>query len=227
MFGRPQQEDRLDSHYLIDPKRPKSDGAEPSQEGSSASARNDRNDEVVYAGSMNNPKSHPPKGAPAGTVWFGGPIPCFSVRIEITADDLKPNEITSLLGVAPTTTWEKGTTLLNRDGTVRRTTKSGRWSLSLQPAETDEWEANEALSLIIGRFGVDEAIWREIASSAEVRLGLALFLETANQGVSLDPASLRWLADRNIRLDFDIYAADESELELTAIERMPDQGTTH
>jgi hypothetical protein len=183
--------------------------------------------EVVYAGSMNNPTSHPPKGAPAGTVWSGGSVPCLSIRLDITADDLKPNEITSRLGVAPTSSWEKGTTLLKRDGTVRRTTKSGRWALSLQPAETDEWEANKALILIIGRFQADESVWREISTRADMRLTLALFLETPNQGVSLDPASLRWLAERNIRLDFDIYAADETELELSALERMPEQGSTH
>ena len=164
---------------------------------------------------------------PTGTAWFGGPIACFSVRIEIIADDLKPNEITPLLGVAPTTAWEKGTTLLNRDGSVRRTTKSGRWSLSLQPAETDEWEANGALNLMIGQFQADETVWREIASRAEVSLCLALVLEAAGQAVSLDPASLRWLADRNIRLDFDIYAADESELDLAALDGTPHSGSTH
>ncbi|MGH7484410.1 MAG: DUF4279 domain-containing protein [bacterium] len=147
--------------------------------------------------------------------------------MEIFADDLKPNEITSLLGVAPTTAWEKGTTLLNRDGTVRRTTKSGRWLLSLQPAETDEWEADEAVNLVIGRFAAAETVWQDIASRAEIRLCLALFLETHNQAVSLDTASLRWLADRSIRLDFDIFAADESELELSSLERMTNPGSTH
>jgi hypothetical protein len=170
---------------------------------------------------MTNTTSHP-----AGTARFGEPITCISVRLEITADNLKPTEITSLLGVAPTATWEKGTTLLNRDGSVRRTTNSGRWSLSLQPTETEEWEANQAVNLMIGRFAADETPWRTITSRADARLTLGLFLETSNQRVSLDPASLRWLADRNIRLDLDIYADDESELERSALERRP-QGSTH
>jgi hypothetical protein len=176
---------------------------------------------------MKNPKSPSPKGAPAETAWFSGLIPCFSVRVEIAADDLKPNEITSLLGVAPTTSWERGTTLLNRDGTVRRTTKYGRWALALQPAETEEWEANKAVNLIIGRFQADDAVWRDISTRADIRLCLSLFLEAPNQGVTLEPASLRWLADRNIRLDFEIYAAEETELELSTLEKRPDQGSIH
>ena len=107
---------------------------------------------------MNNPKSHPPKGAPAGTVLFGGSIPCFSIRLDVAADDLKPDEITPLLGVAPTAAWEKGTTILNRDGSVRRTTKSGRWSLSLQPSDTEEWDAGDALNLMVGRLPADEDV---------------------------------------------------------------------
>jgi len=176
---------------------------------------------------MNNPKSHPPKGAPAETDLFGGSIPCFSIRLDVAADDLKPDEITTLLGVAPTTAWEKGTTFLNRDGSVRRTTKSGRWSLSLQPSEAEEWDAADALSLVIGRLRADEDVWRDIASRAVISLSISVFLENANQGVSLEPALLRWLADRNIALELDIHAAEEIELEDFALESAPGPGSTH
>ena len=176
---------------------------------------------------MNNPKSHSPKGAPAGTALFGGPIPCFSIRLDVAADDLKPDEITTLLGVAPTTAWEKGTTFLNRDGSVRRTTKSGRWSLSLQPSETEEWDAGVALNLMVSRLRADEDVWRDIASRAVISLSVCVFLENANQGVSLEPALLRWLADRNITLEFDIHTAEETELEGFVLVGAPGPGSTH
>jgi hypothetical protein len=147
--------------------------------------------------------------------------------MDIAADELNPAEITSLLGVAPTAAWEKGTVLLKRDGTARRPAKSGRWSLSLEPAEGEEWEANEALDLMTARFSADPSVWQEIASRADIRLRLSVFLETANQGVSLEPKSLRWLAERNIRLDFDIYVADDSGLELSAPEPAPGRGSIH
>lgn len=156
---------------------------------------------------------------------FGGSILCFSIQLDVAADDLKPEEITTLLGVAPTAAWERGAALLNRDGTVRRTTKSGRWSLSLQPADTEEWEVNEALALMIGRLQADEGVWRDIASRAGVSLCVSVFLEIANQGVSIEPAVLRWLADRDITLEFDIYTADEPEL--ASLGPTPGVDTTH
>jgi hypothetical protein len=147
--------------------------------------------------------------------------------MSITADDLDPDEIGARLGVAPTAAWKKGEVLLNRDGAVRRTRTSGRWSFSLQPAETDEWDADTALRLMMDRFRSDESVWNDIASRADVRVSLALLLETANQRVSLEPASLRWLADRNIWLDFELHVADDSEPELSALESVPGAGSTH
>ncbi|HET6234228.1 MAG TPA: DUF4279 domain-containing protein [Acetobacteraceae bacterium] len=50
---------------------------------------------------MKKPNPQPPSDAPPGTVWFGGPIPWFSISLSITADDLDPGEVTRLLGVEP------------------------------------------------------------------------------------------------------------------------------
>jgi hypothetical protein len=69
-------------------------------------------------------------------------------------------------------------------------------------------DANEAAKLFIGKFTADPVVWNTIGSRAPVRLTIALFLENANQGFSLDPDVLRWLADRNVRLDIDIYEGD-------------------
>jgi hypothetical protein len=166
---------------------------------------------------MKKPKPSPPRGAPAGTIWFGGPISWFALGIEITADDLKPDEITSLLGVKPTHQHERGELRFGKDGTPRRPPKFGRWALRIESGETDEWDANEAAKLLIAKFTADPIIWNTISSRATVRLTLALILESANQGFSLDPDVLRWLADRNVRLDIDIYEGDsETEIDQPA-----------
>jgi hypothetical protein len=132
----------------------------------------------------------------------------FVIGIEITADDLKPDEITSLLGVSPTHHHVRGELRFGKDGTPRRPPKFGRWAFRLESKETDEWDANEATKLFIGKFTADPIVWNTIASRATVRLTIALFLENANQGFSLDPDVLRWLADRNVRLGVDIYEGD-------------------
>src|SRR5881392_2525105 len=54
----------------------------------------------------------------------------------------------------------------------------------------------------------DPGVWRALSSRAKVRLSVGVSLESFNQGLSIDPAFLRLLADREMRLDLDIYAGD-------------------
>jgi len=65
---------------------------------------------------MKKPKPSSPRGAPGGTIRFGGPMAWFVIGTEITADDLKPDEITSFLGVSPTHHHERGQLRFGKDG---------------------------------------------------------------------------------------------------------------
>src|SRR5262245_34476694 len=174
---------------------------------------------------MKKPKPSTPRGEPGGTVWFGGPMVWFVIGIEITADDLKPDEITSLLGVSPTHQHERGQLRFGKDGTPRPPPKFGRWAFRLESNDTDEWDANEAAKLFIDKLTADPVIWKTVASRATVRLTIALFLEKGNQGCSLDSEVLRWLADRNVRLDVDIYEGDSEPAPGTTAEL--DRETPH
>jgi Domain of unknown function (DUF4279) len=158
---------------------------------------------------MKKPRPQPPEDAQAGTTWFGGPIPWFSIAIEITGDDLEPDEITSLLGVSPTQQQAKGKLVSNPNGRRSRMGRFGRWSLQLQPSETDEWDVAEATKLLISKVPADHGVWKSISSRARVRLNVGLSLETFNQGLSIDPILLRLLADREMQLDIGIYAGDD------------------
>lgn len=66
----------------------------------------------------------------------------------------------------------------------------------------------EATKLLISKIPADPAVWKSISSRARIRLSVGVSLETFNQGLSIDPILLRLLADRQIRLDIDIYAGD-------------------
>jgi hypothetical protein len=59
---------------------------------------------------------------------------------------------------------------------------------------------------ILSRLSSDLAAWRQVTSEYKVDLFCGLFLERANRGVSLEPETMRRLADRGIRFGFDIYA---------------------
>jgi len=153
----------------------------------------------------------PPHDAPAGTIWFGGSIPWFSMSIEIHADDLVPDEVTSLLGVAPTRVQEKGKPWVTPNGKNVRMGKFGRWSLELEPSAAEENDVPEAAKLLLSRVSDDPAIWKALASYVKIRLSVAVSLESFNQGIWMDPALLRCLADREMQLDIDIYAGDGDE----------------
>jgi hypothetical protein len=160
---------------------------------------------------VKRPPPKPPGNAPAGTVWFGGPIPWFSISIEIHADDLVPEEVTSLLGAKPTQVQQKGKPWVTPNGKHVRVGKFGRWSLELKPDETDEWDVAEAAKILLSRVPADPAKWRALSSRARVRLSVAVSLESFNQGLSVDPALLRLLADREMQLDLAIYAGDDED----------------
>jgi hypothetical protein len=157
---------------------------------------------------MKKPRPQPPKDVPAGTVWFGGPISWFSIAIEITGDDLKPDEITSLLGVAPTQQQERGKLISRPDGSRSRIATFGRWSLQLRADETDEWDVTEAAKLLLGEVPAGPTSWKSISSRARVRLSIGVSLEAFNQGLSVDLALQRLLVDREMQLDIDVYAGD-------------------
>jgi hypothetical protein len=156
---------------------------------------------------MKRPRPHPPTDAPEGTVWFGGPIRWFSIALTVRADDLAPDEITRLLLVEPTRTQARGLPVTPRAGA--RVATFGSWTIELKPEETDEWDVSEALRLLINRFPKDANVWRRLPPGAEARLRIGLDLETRNQGFSLNGDVLRFAADRNIEIGFDIYTGPD------------------
>lgn len=153
---------------------------------------------------MKRPFPQPPKDAPAGTIWFGGPISWFSISLTVRADDLLPEDVTRLLLVEPTRSQVKGLPVSAR--TDAPVAKFGSWTVSLTSAETDEWDVTEAVRLLIRRSSQEPAAWKQLPVGAKVCLSFGLHLETANQGFSLPPDILQFAADRTIDLDFDIYS---------------------
>jgi hypothetical protein len=158
---------------------------------------------------MKRPPPQIPKDAPAGTFWFGGPIGWFSISLRITADDLNPNFVTDLFGVVPDLAQTKNEPLLWPDGTVKRIPKFGAWKIELTPQQTDEWDIEEVARLLLARLPTEIKIWRSIPTLAKVRLSFGISLESLNQGFSLNPDFCRYVADRKIGLDFDVYGQEK------------------
>jgi hypothetical protein len=156
---------------------------------------------------MKRPYPQKPSGAPDGTIWFGGPIKWFSISLIITGDDLNPDQVTQLFGMLPTRAHKKDAPIIRADGTVQRIPKIGTWVFQLTPTDTDEWDVEEAAKLLISQFPADPRVWATLPVDVKMRLSFGLDIEDANnRGFSLSSDILRFVGDRNVRLDFDLYA---------------------
>lgn len=153
---------------------------------------------------MKRPRPQPPKDAPPDAVWFGGPISWFSISLTVRADDLDPEHVTRHLAVEPTHSQVKGQPRSAR--TDAPTATFGSWAVRLTSEEADEWDVTEVVRTLIARFPQAPSVWETLPAGAQVRLSLGLHLETRNQGFSIPADILKFAADRNIELDFDIYS---------------------
>jgi len=157
---------------------------------------------------VKRPKPKPPSDLPEGTIFFGGPIEWFSIALIINTEAVAPEELSQMLGCEPTGAWRKGEPILRPDGSVKRVPKFSSWQLKLSSNETDEWNLCEAAKLLLNRVNGDVPTWREIVSDGQARLSFGLTMDSSNRGFTLEVELTRYLADRGIRIDFDIYTDD-------------------
>jgi hypothetical protein len=150
-----------------------------------------------------------PKGAPAGTVWSGGPIEWLGMTLRINGDALDPEEVSRILSCQPNMSHRKGEAILRKDGTVARIARTGRWHLKLSPSETDEWDCGEAIMVLLRRIPADVEIWRSLTSKFEADVFVWLSMASRNKGFSLRPEVMAYLAERRIEAGFDIYCNEK------------------
>lgn len=147
----------------------------------------------------------PPVGAPPGTVWYGGPVDSVSVSLRIWGQDVDPAELSALLGCEPTEAARTGDTLVRSNGRTRLVSR-GFWHLSSDRQATVLADQIESL---LSKLTNDVAVWQSLTERFDVDLFCGLFLETTNRGVELPAHLLAKLAERRLRIGFDIYAPDE------------------
>jgi hypothetical protein len=162
-----------------------------------------------------------PKDAPAGTVWFGGPIAWFSVTLRITGDDLDPDEVTKLLGCEPNEAQRKGEPILRHDGSVVRIAKTGTWRLKLKREETDEWDCAEAMMLVLRRLPSPLGPWKRLAKKYDIDFFVGLSMRSSNKGFELRPEVLKYLGDRGITAGFDVYYDGDAKVDAVSPANQP------
>jgi hypothetical protein len=157
-------------------------------------------------------KIQPPKSlvdsAPKGTVWFGGPVDRSSMTLRITGDEFDPDEITRLLGCAPTTKKKKGDKRIASNGKVY-VERFCSWRLKAPDSEGAKLDAQ--VEWLFSRLSPDLEIWQRLSSCHKIDLFSGLFMEASNRGIELSPKTLLEIGRRGIKLGFDIYGPADEE----------------
>jgi Domain of unknown function (DUF4279) len=128
-----------------------------------------------------------------------------TATLRIIGDTLVPTDITTMLGVAPTSGQRKGEELLGKSGATR-IAKFGMWRL--QASETSPADLDAQVREILAKVSQDTSVWSKIASEFDVDLWCGWFLDKENEGLGISASTLRELGSRGIELSLDIYAGD-------------------
>jgi hypothetical protein len=131
--------------------------------------------------------------------------------LRLFGDDLDPDEISAILGSAPTKSERKGDVIRNQTTGQSRTVKSGGWRLEAPDARPEDIDGQ--VERILSRLTSDLEKWRALTLKYQADIFCGLFMREENEGIELSPETLRALGQRGISIGFDIYAPSDRRSE--------------
>ena len=137
----------------------------------------------------------------------GGDIDEVRVSVRVASDALDPDEVTRLLGVAPSFAARKGEVRRSEGRAV--TQRTGVWYVDL--GTSTEWVLEDAIGALLDRLPSDPAVWAVLTSKYEVDLSCGLFLRCWNRGFVLPAHVIQRIAERGIEVSVDIYCDAEDK----------------
>jgi hypothetical protein len=138
-----------------------------------------------------------------------------AATLRIVGENLDPDEITALLGCAPTRGERKGDVLTSKTTGRSRTVKVGAWCLDASDREPEDLDGQ--ISELLGKLTPSTDVWQSIADRYRVDLFCGFFMHATNEGVEISPASLAALGQRGIVLGLNIYSPTREDLERAGI----------
>ncbi|TBR40414.1 MULTISPECIES: DUF4279 domain-containing protein [Dyella] len=136
-----------------------------------------------------------------------GPFGHSQATLRIFGDCLVPEDVSRLLGCEPTACERKGEQIVGQSTGTVRIARTGLWRLRAERTEPEDLPGQ--IDGLLGKLTSDMAAWATIRETCRVDLFVGLFMNSANNGLSLPPAHLLALGERGIELGLDVY--DHSE----------------
>lgn len=128
-----------------------------------------------------------------------------AVTLRFFSPDLDPDEVTRLLGSAPSASERRGDIRPSKS-TTRIVAKQGMWRLKAERQRPGDLDAQ--INDLLSRLTDDLGAWRELTSRHNGDLFCGLFLQEGNEGISLEPRTTLAIGQRGLLIDFDIYSGD-------------------
>ena len=124
------------------------------------------------------------------------------VGLCIIGEDLDPDEVTDLLGAAPTISVRKGERRpVGRGREIAA--RQGSWRLHADDASPGDLDGR--IGTILARLTADLSVWRDLSRRYQCDVFCGLFLRDGNEGAALEPHTRAELGARGLILDLGIY----------------------
>ena len=133
-------------------------------------------------------------------------IDATSVTLRFFGDDLDPDEVSRWLGSPPTLTRRKGEVI---PGECKRVAETGSWLLSSERQSKNTLESQ--IDTLFNRLTDDVEVWRKLTKRYHADLFCGLWSEAWNRGLELSADIVERIAERGVRIGFDIYFVNESK----------------
>ena len=137
-----------------------------------------------------------------------GQIHHSEVCLRIFGDDLIPEEITQTLRCAPTVAQRTGEVICYPSGR-ERVVQRGNWRMNAITAEPED--INGQVRSLLSKLESSPDVWKNLVQRFDVDMFCGVFMGGSNDGFSLAPDVMVLLGERGIRIDFDVYSADDDE----------------
>ena len=113
-----------------------------------------------------------------------------TITLRIFGVDLDPEELSQLLGCAPSAAAKTGDVNPRPLG-GSRIVREGYWRLEY--SESDAADLEEKVEGLLGKLTSDVAVWRRITGQYKVDIFCGLFLDSWNEGFGLSPRVVKGL----------------------------------
>ena len=148
---------------------------------------------------------------------IGGQFDETLVQLSVYSEVLDRHEVTTLLEIKPTKAWNPGEQHPIGNG------KGGScivdWGKWLLTTELDRNPAGPKIQDLLQQCTSNLTSWHTLASKFDTSVTIVGYLENWNRQLELEPAVLQLIADRNLRLNVDVYTSidDDPNDQLRAI----------